>query len=76
MTWHDKSEGMESVDIQWRKSSYSTDAEGSNCIELAVLDGDILIRESDEPGVIVKTTPTKLRAFLVGAKAGEFDDLL
>ncbi|MFJ8675530.1 DUF397 domain-containing protein [Streptomyces sp. NPDC093589] len=64
------------MDIQWRKSSYSTDADGTNCIELAALDGDILIRESDDPGVIVKTTPTKLRAFLVGAKAGEFDDLM
>ncbi|MFG3495294.1 DUF397 domain-containing protein [Streptomyces sp. NPDC047928] len=62
------------MDIQWRKSSFS-DAAG-NCIELAARDGHILVRESDEPDVIVTTSPQKLRAFLAGAKAGEFDDLV
>ncbi|MEX3100548.1 MULTISPECIES: DUF397 domain-containing protein [unclassified Streptomyces] len=62
------------LEIQWRKSSYSEQA--GNCLELAVVDGQILVRESDEPDVIVSTTRTKLAAFLAGAKAGEFDDLL
>ncbi|MFD7629492.1 DUF397 domain-containing protein [Streptomyces sp. NPDC059851] len=62
------------MEIQWRKSSRSTDAEG-NCLEVAVKDGEVLIRESDDPGVIIRTTRAKLRAFIDGAAAGEFDDL-
>lgn len=62
------------MEIQWRKSSHSEQA--GNCLELAVVDGDVLVRESDDPAVIVRTTPAKLAAFLAGAKAGEFDDLV
>ncbi|MFE3887486.1 DUF397 domain-containing protein [Streptomyces lydicus] len=62
------------VHIEWRKSSFSE--QGDNCVELALYDGEILVRESDIPDVIVRTTPDKLRAFLAGAKAGEFDGLL
>ncbi|WP_328732234.1 DUF397 domain-containing protein [Streptomyces caniferus] len=62
------------VHIEWRKSSFSE--QGDNCVELAVHKGEILVRESDIPDVIVRTTPEKLRAFLAGAKAGEFDSLL
>ncbi|MFJ3532167.1 DUF397 domain-containing protein [Streptomyces sp. NPDC090132] len=63
------------MEIQWRKSSKSSSAEGNNCLELAESGGEILMRESDNPDVIVRTTRAKLRAFLGGAKAGEFDDL-
>ncbi|ATZ25225.1 DUF397 domain-containing protein [Streptomyces lavendulae] len=62
------------MEIQWRKSSKSTDAEG-NCLEVAILDGEILMRESDDPSVIIRTSRAKLRAFIEGAAAGEFDDL-
>jgi hypothetical protein len=65
---------MNQMDIQWRKSSYSE--QSGNCLELAVVDGRVLVRESDEPDVVVRTTRAKLAAFLAGAKAGEFDDLL
>ncbi|MEV7274067.1 DUF397 domain-containing protein [Streptomyces bacillaris] len=63
------------MDIQWRKSSKSSNAEGSACLELAEYGGEILLRESDDPGVVIRTTPARLRALLDGAKAGEFDDL-
>lgn len=63
------------MDIKWRKSSKSTTAEGNNCLELAEHGGEILMRESDNPGVVIHTTPAKLRAFLDGAKEGEFDNL-
>ncbi|MGW2515214.1 DUF397 domain-containing protein [Streptomyces scopuliridis] len=63
------------MDIQWRKSSKSSNAAGSDCLELAEHDGEILMRESDNPDVIIHTTPAKLRAFLDGAKEGEFDKL-
>lgn len=56
----------------WQKSSYS--GEGSNCIYIAsTANGTIKIRESDAPEAIVTTTPAKLRAFIQGIKAGEFD---
>lgn len=63
------------MDIQWRKSSKSADAESDNCLELADFGGEILMRESDNPDVVIRTTRAKLRAFLGGAKGGEFDDL-
>ncbi|MFE4367423.1 DUF397 domain-containing protein [Streptomyces sp. NPDC056835] len=63
------------MDIQWRKSSRSSNADGSNCLELAEHDGQILMRESDTPDVVIHTTRTQLRAFLDGAKQGDFDDL-
>ncbi|MFF8610167.1 DUF397 domain-containing protein [Streptomyces sp. NPDC015346] len=63
------------MDIHWRKSSFSEDSDG-NCLELATHGGDILVRESDDPEVVVRTSPQKLRAFLAGVKAGEFDDLV
>ncbi len=60
--------------MRWRKSSYSE--QSGNCLEIAVVDGQVLVRESDDPDVVVRTTRAKLAAFLAGAKAGEFDDLL
>lgn len=56
----------------WQKSSYSGDA--ANCIFVAVGDdGGIKIRESDDPAIVLTTTPDNLRAFIKGIKAGEFD---
>ncbi|MFE4366840.1 DUF397 domain-containing protein [Streptomyces sp. NPDC056835] len=56
----------------WQKSSYSGTA--GNCVNVAAADdGTIKIQESDEPDTIVTTTPEKLRAFILGVKAGEFD---
>lgn len=60
------------MERQWRKSSFSADT--GSCVELAEEGGDILLRESDDPEVVVRTSRKKLRAFLAGAKAGEFDD--
>ncbi|MEU8351852.1 MULTISPECIES: DUF397 domain-containing protein [unclassified Streptomyces] len=63
---------MRRVDLRWRKSSFSEQPEG-NCLELAACRGEVFVRESDEPGVLVSTTADTLRVFLDGAKAGEFD---
>lgn len=62
------------MNTPWRKSSFSTDT--GACIELAVRDGEIVMRESEDPEFIVRTSRTNLRAFLEGVKAGEFDDLV
>ncbi|MGQ4516330.1 DUF397 domain-containing protein [Streptomyces sp. DW26H14] len=59
--------------LTWQKSSYSGNA--SNCLNVAADadDGTIKLRESDDPDTVVTTTPEKLRAFILGVKAGEFD---
>lgn len=54
------------MQITWRKSSFSE--QSGNCLELAMVDGHVLARESDEPGVIVRVTPGALEAFLAGVK--------
>ncbi|MFI5758981.1 DUF397 domain-containing protein [Streptomyces sp. NPDC051569] len=63
------------MEIQWRKSSKSDGEHGGECLELAAHGGEILMRESDNPDVVIHTTRAKLLAFLGGAKEGEFDDL-
>lgn len=58
----------------WTKSSFSVN---DNCVEVAHLDGgDVGVRHSKNPdGNVLRFTRTEMRAFLDGAKAGEFDDL-
>ncbi|MFE4516193.1 DUF397 domain-containing protein [Kitasatospora sp. NPDC056783] len=61
--------------LNWQKSSYSS--ESVNCLYVAaVSDGTVKIRESDDPGVVITTLPSKLRTLLDGVKAGEFDHLM
>ncbi|MQS13667.1 DUF397 domain-containing protein [Streptomyces kaniharaensis] len=63
--------------FSWQKSSYSNAEGANNCLELAAGTDDLRhLRESDDPDVIVTTTTAKLRAFILGAKAGEFDHLI
>lgn len=64
----------------WRKSSFSDGTgNGNNCVELASLaDGGIAVRDSKlaDSGPVVTFTQAELRAFVLGVKAGEFDDLI
>ncbi|MGC5343187.1 DUF397 domain-containing protein [Streptomyces sp. AM 4-1-1] len=62
--------------IKWQKSSFSGPDDNQSCIELAPVGGVIKLRESDDPDVIVTTSAAKLRAFVLGVKAGEFDHLV
>ena len=57
--------------LKWQKSAFS--GEGASCVEIAAADDVIHIRESDQPHETITTTPTKLKAFIQGIKAGEFD---
>ncbi|MFE1357621.1 DUF397 domain-containing protein [Streptomyces harbinensis] len=61
-------------DVQWQKSSYST--EQANCIEIATSNDSFLIRESDSPGAIVETDHRRLTTLLDGVKRGTFDRLI
>jgi hypothetical protein len=57
----------------WRKSSRSgpwTD----NCVEVAFVDGAIVVRDSKDPsGSVLVFTAAEWDAFVDGAKDGEFD---
>ena len=57
----------------WRKSSYSVTGE---CVEVADLDENIAIRNSNDPdaGTLV-VHRAEMAAWIAGVKAGEFDDL-
>jgi len=63
------------ANAKWRKSSYSG-GNGGSCVEVAVLDDGIAVRNSNRPdaGTII-FTPAEIDAFLKGVKAGEFNDL-
>jgi hypothetical protein len=56
----------------WRKST-KCDMSGPNCVEVAKADGRIMVRNSQRPGIVTSFDRDEWRAFLDGAKAGEFD---
>ncbi|MGH2943921.1 MAG: DUF397 domain-containing protein [Solirubrobacteraceae bacterium] len=64
---------LDSEALTWRKSSHSGDA--GECVETAVLpDLRVAVRDSKHPdGAVLRYTPAEWRAFIAGAKAGEFD---
>ncbi|MFF1904227.1 DUF397 domain-containing protein [Kitasatospora sp. NPDC058218] len=55
----------------WQKASLSGDANES--LEVRTADDMVEIRDPDTGDIIVRTTPRKWAAFLLGVKAGEFD---
>jgi hypothetical protein len=60
--------------LNWRKAQAGVNH--GQCVELARAEGLIAIRVSKNPaGPVLKYTPAEWRAFLNGAKNGEFDDL-
>ncbi len=60
--------------LAWRKASASHPANA--CVELARFRDMVAMRDSKDPeGPALLYTKAELRAFLDGAKRGEFDDL-
>jgi hypothetical protein len=67
------------VDGKYRKSSYSNGTGG--CLSFTVVNGlvgfqDDKLSISDRKARTLVFTPDEIRAFVLGAKAGEFDHLL
>lgn len=62
----------ESAYGKWRKSKAS--GKEGDCVEVAFADGTVLIRHSQNPsGLILSFSHSEWRAFLAGARNGEFD---
>ncbi|MFC5724360.1 DUF397 domain-containing protein [Streptomyces gamaensis] len=60
------------VELGWQKSTYS--ASGSSCVCLATSHcGVLFICESDDPEVVLTTTPDRFRPLISRIKAGAFD---
>ena len=65
----------ERAGLAWLKAQ-SSSANGA-CVEIAKVAGKIAIRDSKDPdGPILVYTPAEFRAFLSGARNGEFDHFM
>jgi Domain of unknown function (DUF397) len=61
--------------LAWLKAQSSS--HNGQCVEVAAAAGKIAIRDSKDPdGPILVYTPTEFKAFLNGARNGEFDRFL
>ncbi|MFH8349215.1 DUF397 domain-containing protein [Streptomyces sp. NPDC018045] len=64
--------GVPVSSLHWQKSTYSS--EGNNCLELAVGgEGDVLIRESDAPSIVVTAGSVAIAGLLRAAQGGLID---
>jgi hypothetical protein len=58
----------------WKKGSRSNGNGGNNCVEVALLDTGIAVRDSkNRTGPALLFTPAEWTAFVDSAKGGEFD---
>ncbi|MEU3217951.1 DUF397 domain-containing protein [Streptomyces sp. NPDC006971] len=62
------------TEMSWQKSSFS--GGGEQCVEVARHAGEIVLRESDDPRVVTRTSRDTFAAFIQGVKAGEFDQFV
>lgn len=57
----------------WRRPRACANSE---CAEVAALAGEVAMRSSQSPDVVLTFTKAEWREFLRGVKAGDFDDVL
>lgn len=55
---------------RWTKASSCAE---NSCTEVAIGDGIVGVRNSDDPGTVTVFNPKEWTTFLDGARAGEFD---
>ncbi|WP_371578502.1 DUF397 domain-containing protein [Streptomyces sp. NBC_01314] len=56
----------------WQKSSFSEDEDAPNCLEIAAGHETLRLRESEEPGQVVHTTPAGLAALIRALRAPRY----
>lgn len=62
---------LDGEELHWRKSS--TSAAGGECVEVAVTDVAVMVRDSkDRSGPVLKFSHAEWRAFVTGIIQGEF----
>jgi Domain of unknown function (DUF397) len=62
---------MDNSHIVWRKSTLSVE---NGCLEFAVIEGRVAIRDSkNRLGPVLTFAPIEWKEFLDGVRAGEFD---
>ncbi|MEV0260359.1 DUF397 domain-containing protein [Streptomyces sp. NPDC050617] len=54
----------------WQKSSFSGGHDAANCVELAAVDGVVLLRESEAPDSVISLTRGGLAGLMRRVKAG------
>lgn len=65
----------ERASLSWLKSQAST--YNGQCVEVALTSGKVAMRDSKDPdGPVLVYTPGEFKAFLDGARNGEFDKLV
>lgn len=59
----------------WKKSSYSGDNAGGNCLETQTAEGAVAVRDSKNPDMgAFMFTPAAWTSFVDATKAGEFGE--
>jgi hypothetical protein len=56
--------------LHWRRSSW---CESSQCVEVALVGSDVLLRDSKNSDQVLRVARTDWTAFVEGVRAGEFD---
>ncbi|MFD3561761.1 DUF397 domain-containing protein [Streptomyces sp. NPDC058686] len=56
--------------LVWQKSSFSSDEDAPNCLELATHEGAALLRESDAPDDVLRVRPEALAGLIRGVRTG------
>ncbi|MFC4068897.1 DUF397 domain-containing protein [Actinoplanes subglobosus] len=56
--------------LDWRRSSYCTNR---TCVEVALVADTVRVRNSEDRSEVLCISPPAWRAFIAGAKNGEFD---
>jgi hypothetical protein len=56
----------------WRKSSF---CQAGECVEVAQLNEEIILRSTRSPSAVVRLTADEWHAFAQGMRAGEFDEI-
>ena len=63
--------GADCSPIRWKRASVC--GTGAICVEVAKDGDEVLVRDSAKPHIVIRTSEDGWRAFVAGAKNGEFD---